>query len=492
LSTQTEEPTPELPVAFDILNTDGTISVIGLEDSLNVAVTAADISQFDQAFADILADLQETQPADVVSAWQSAVSPLKSAVDSGELSPGEVNSFLRWLGFNKGLTSLVNDTTTSATMSGYIVAYATEQGLIAPAPTQPPPTTTAPPPATGTGTITPTQPPAAGTTAVEPIATAPAAPIVPVPQPTPALPTPTPGQTQTSTAMASVTSSTVTGGTDEGTSAAQVSAALAVTAVNVLEVVAKVFDAFLPGMAPGQVPQALGQLNQALHVTEDQLATLRATTTGHATGSLSGQITALQGVVASIQAAIAQLQSQMAEKAPSALETSVNDNTTAIAALAGTVGVLAGTTIPALTSHINSVATDLGTLDNTVTNTIEPDLTQVKADTDANTKELSGTDQDCLDQLCDAESNVINPITEGGATPSLLGKLGGLLGALFGAGAIATAIEALETLLDAPAVVTAVVQDTETMSLWATQAAAVIEADFSWSGGLDVNVPAAS
>jgi hypothetical protein len=470
LSTQTEEPPSELPVAFDILNDDGTISVIGLEDSLNVAVTAADVSQFDQAFADILADLQETQPADVVSAWQSAVTPLKAVVDSGELSPGDVNSFLRWLGFNKGLTSLVNDATTSTAMSGYIAAWAAEQGLVAPAPPN----------------VQPNVP------ATEPVATAPAAPIVPRPAVAPPLPVPTPGQSATSTAMATVTSSTVAGGTDEGTSAAQVSAALAVTAVNVLEVVAKVFDAFLPGMAPGQVPQALGQLNQALHVTEDQLATLRATTTGHATGSLSGQITALQGVVASIQAAIAQLQAQMAEKADSALEDNIHENTAAIAALAGTVGVLTGTTIPALTSHIDSVATDLGTLDNTVTNTVEPELAQVKADTDANTDELSGTDKDCLDQLCDAEGNVINPIVQGGATPSLLGKLGGLLGALFGVGAIATAIEALETLLDAPAVVTAVVQDTETMSLWATQAAAVIEADFSWSGGLDVNIPAAS
>lgn len=458
------------PVEVEVIDANGEIDVEALRNNAPQFWTVGDSAALDQEYTAYINELQADYPPQVAAAFDAALSPVKLAIDDGTITPPQGEQFLRWLNYNKGVTSIANDATTTPTMTSYLSQWIIEQSNL----TQklgPIPITPAPAPIT-------------------PVAPAPTlAPNPPAPAP---LPTPTPGQQATVSASQGITGGTVAGTGGEGVSAAQVSAALAATAVEVLEVVARVFDAFLPGMAPGQVPEALRQLNQAAHVLEDQLAVLRATTTGHAVGSLSGQITALQAALALVQLNITNLQDQLAEKADSGLEDDLAGAKSQIAEVAGTVGTLSTVTVPALASGLQSLTSTVGALDSEITTKIAPQLTATAQATDANTETLSGTDKDCLDQLCDAEGNVINPITEGGATPSLLGKLGGLLGALFGVGAIMTAVEALETLLDAPAVVTAVVQDTETMTTWATQAAGVITGDFAWSGGLNVNIPASS
>ena len=102
-----------------------------------------------------------------------------------------------------------------------------------------------------------------------------AQPLPSVQVPAPVLPSPSLGQQAVVNGTTTIKPSTVTGGTAEGTSAAQVSAALAVTAVDVLRVVAHVFDDMLPNMAPGQVPEALGQLNTAVNALENQMQQVR-------------------------------------------------------------------------------------------------------------------------------------------------------------------------------------------------------------------------
>jgi hypothetical protein len=482
--TTVDIPLEGTPVDLPYLDEAGELDIEALRNDAPQFWTAGDTAAFDQFYASQVNYLEADFPPQVSAAFEAAMSPIKLAIDDGTITPPQGEAFLRWLNYNKGVTSVTFDATTTSTMSSYLSAWIIEQsGLVqtaplpAPAPAPGPVTTPVPTPTP----VTPPSP-APAPVVITPVEPAPSlAPNPPAPAP---LPTPSQGQVTTSTAMATVTSSTVTGGTDEGTSAAQVSAALAVTAVGILEVVAKVFDAFLPHMAPGQVPEALGQLNQAVHVLEDQLAVLRATTTGHAVGSLSGQITALQAALALVQTNITDLTNQLAEKADSGLEDDLAGTKSQVSELAGTVGTLSAVTVPALAGGLATLTSTVGALDSEVTDKIAPQLNATTEATAANTAMLSGTDQDCLDELCDAENNVTNPIKEGGATPSLLKQLGSMLGKAFELGLIASFLDGLLTILDAKAAVQGVVSDTEVITAWATSAAQVVEADLSWRGQL--------
>ena len=98
--------------------------------------------------------------------------------------------------------------------------------------------------------------------------------------------------------------------------------------------------------------------------------------------------------------------------------------------------------------------------------------------------ELALTDADCLAKLCDSINNVSDPIVNGGATPSLLGKLGSLLGMAALVGFAATIVDTLLTVFDAQAAVSGVVSDTETLAGWAESAAGVVTSDLTWQGQL--------
>lgn len=453
-----EGPPPEI----DWIEDNGELTTEALRNNAPQLWTSSTSPEFDQELTAFLNELGTDFPPQVEAAVEAALTPIKLSIDDGTITPAQGQEFLRWLNYNKGVTSITNDATTTPTMTSYLSQWIIEQSSL----TQ------------KLGPIPITPPPAP----ITPVAPAPVlAPNPPAPAP---LSVPTPGQKTVVAGSSAVTSSTVTGTMSEGTSAPQVSAALAVTAVNVLSVVAKVIDAMLPGMAPGQVPEALSQLNQATHVLEDQLSTLRATTTGHATGSLSGQITALQAALALVQLNITNLQDQLAEKADSGLEDDLAGAKSQIAEVAGTVGTLSTVTVPALAGGLAALTSTVGSLDTQVQDQIAPELEKTTAATDANTETLSGTDKDCLDQLCDAEGNVINPITKGGATPSMLSQLGNLLGRAFEIGAIATLLDGLFAILDAKAAVQGVVSDTTVLTAWATTAAQVVEQDLSWRGAL--------
>jgi hypothetical protein len=467
------------PVDLPVIDEAGEIDVEALRNDNPQFWTVADSAALDQEWAAYVNELQADYPPQVSAAFEAAMSPIKLAIDDGTITPPQGEAFLRWLNYNKGVTSVTFDATTTSTMTSYLSAWIIEQSKLVAPPTTPAPVPAPGPVTTPVPTPAPVPPPAPVTAPVviTPVEPAPSlAPNPPAPAP---LPTPSQGQVTTSTAMATVTSSTVTGGTDEGTSAAQVSAALAVTAVGILEVVAKVFDAFLPHMAPGQVPEALGQLNQAVHVLEDQLAVLRATTTGHAVGSLSGQITALQAALALVQTNITDLTDQLAEKADSGLEDDLAGTKSQVSELAGTVGTLSAVTVPALAGGLATLTSTVGALDSEVQDKLAPQLNATTEATAANTAMLSGTDQDCLDQLCDAEGNVINPIKEGGATPSLLKQLGGLLAGAAGLGLVVSFLDSIFDVAQAKAAVQGVVADAETLGKWATSAAGAIESELS-------------
>lgn len=389
---------------------------------------------------------------------QSVSDAMTDAINDGIVPPSQSGSFWLWL-MGAGGLSLIAAGSAYAITQGKIVQWAQSMGW-----------------ATLVG-------PPAPTPAVQAFIGSrdTASPLPSVPVPAPVLPSPSLGQQAVVSGATTIKPSTVTGGLSEGTSADQVSAALAVTAVDVLRVVAHVFDDMLPNMAPGQVPEALTQLNTAVNALENQLQQVR---NGQWPRGFKGVQEALNGgleALHGLEQEVNTLALDVAEKAPSALGTHVDNNTTAISSLTATVAGIAGTTIPVLEGQLGSLTGTVNSLGDTVTNTVEPELAQVTKDTAANTKMLSGTDQDCLDQLCDAEGNVIKPIQDGGATPSLLGKLGSLLGLGWALGSLFGLMDVIETLFDAPLALQAVAQDVELLSGWASSAAKAIEADLPFA-----------
>jgi hypothetical protein len=295
--------------------------------------------------------------------------------------------------------------------------------------------------------------------------------------PPPTLPSPSQGEKSVVTQGSKIAPSTVTGGTPEGVSGDQVSTALAITFNNAMEVLAKVIDDMLPNLAPGQVPQALDQLNSATTVLERQIAGVMSDININVKGSLAGELNGALQTLHGLAQEVNTLADDVAMKADSKIGDDVNANTAAIAALSTTVGTVVGSSIPDLANGLGTLTSTVGSLDTEVNTEIKPQLSQVTDETNANTQMLSGTDKDCLDQLCDAEGNVINPIKDGNATPGLLKKLGSLLGVAWLASALLGIGDAIVTLLDAPLALQAVSQDVEQLASWAESAATSIEAN---------------
>jgi hypothetical protein len=456
MADEVQESTPADDFAVGV--EDGEISPVAALDALPTfqdALTTDDVAAEAQAW---LTSVTAEVAPDVVTAMQETLDPLTDAVNDGIVPPSQAKYFFFWLAYSAGVT-LIPAAGIYAFVQGYVVKWAQGNGWATEGP-NPQPTPQV-------------QQVIESANAAQPLPGA-----VTVPQD---LPSPTKGQQAVVTGTTGVTPSTVTGGTQEGTSAEQVSAALAVTAVDILRVVAKVFDGMLPNMAPGQVPEALGQLNTAVNALEAQMQQVRNGQWPRGFVGLqeavNGGLQALNG----LEQEVGILAQDVAMKAESAIGDDVNANTKAIAGVTATVAGIAGTTIPVLEGQLGSLTGTVNQLGDTVTNTVEPELAQVTADTAANTKMLSGTDQDCLDQLCDAEGNVIKPITDGGATPSLLSKLGSLLGLGWALGSLFGLMDVIETLFDAPLALQAVATDVEQLSSWASSAAAAIEADLPFA-----------
>lgn len=452
-------PVEETPVDdFAIGVEDGQISSVAVVDMLPTLDNVNTSGDLMTEINDWLATQEPLVPANVYTAMQETVDPLTDAVNNGIVPPGQARYFWFWLAYNAGVT-IIPAVGIYAFVQKYVVKWAQGNGWATEGPNpQPTPIVTQPP---------------EGINAAQPLPGAVTAP--------PVLPTPTPGQQAVVHGTTGITPSTVTGGTAEGTSAEQVSAALAVTAVDVLRVVAHVFDDMLPNMAPGQVPEALGQLNTAVNALENQMSQVRNGVWPRGfvglQEALNGGLQALHGLEQEVNT----LALDVAEKASSALGDHVNANTAAIAGVTSTVAGITGTAIPELANSVGTLTSTVGSLEAQVQDQLAPQLSQVEQEVAANTKMLSGTDQECLDQLCDAEGNVINPITKGGATPSLLGKLGSLLGLGWALGTLFTLMDAIATLLDAPVALQAVVADVEQLSTWASSAATSIELELPFA-----------
>jgi hypothetical protein len=298
----------------------------------------------------------------------------------------------------------------------------------------------------------------------------------------PVLPSPSHGQTVVAKGAREVAPSQVPGADLSPASVAAIQTAIGVASADILKVQAAVIDAMLPNLAPGQVTQALDQLNTAANALENQMTGVLTTLNKNATGSLAAQVNGALETLNGLAQEVGILAQDVAMKAESKIGDDVNANTAEIAVLSGTVGAITGTMIPNIISDVDNVASTVGSISDTLANDVEPQLAQTTAQTAANTDTLSGTDKDCLDQLCDAEGNVINPIKDGGATPGLLKQLGGLLTEALKIGALMSLVEGLVTIANTKIAVNAIISDTETITGWAVKAAGVIETDFDLGG----------
>lgn len=419
---------------------DGGVYVLGFWDQASIVSAAQTELEALNTVQDIInlysnTIITPTSPA-VVDVFQA----LQDAITADELPYEDAAGFFNWLRYTKGEPTISIADAQGGQINAWLVEYGTRVlGLTIPG--------------------------------------------APAPGPV-ELPSPSVGQTTVAKGAREVKPAPVEAPTLSQEQATAIQNAIGVAAADILKVQAAVIDAMLPNLEPGQVPQALNQLNTAANALENQIAQVMKTLDADQQGSLAAQLNGALEALHGLSQEVNLLAEQVAEKASSALETSINTNTAEIALVAGELGAVVNTALPALSSQIDTVATQAEATAATVANKVEPELAQVTTTTDNLTNELSGTDKECLDQLCDAINNVSNPIKNGGATPDLLGKLGGLLKKALELGIVASLADVLVTIADAPIAYNAVVQDTLTISKWATDAAGAITADLSWMGPL--------
>jgi hypothetical protein len=389
---------------------------------------------------DRLATIRSIQVPAVADDYGQIWDFVQGAWDDGELPYADTNGFFGWLRYNKGVILITSAVLGGGAMAKWLADYARSKGYPVPA---------AAPPAT---------------------------PVV--------LPTPTQGTQTTSDIASTLVQRTVTA---PGLTAAEtkaISTAITVALDDVQKLVSGAIDTMLPNLAPGQVTEALTDLFQAASVLEYQLWALSQSVISDAKGSLAEQLHGLQQTVNGMGEAVNLLYEQVHLTAESPLGDEAGTTATQTQANTTAIDKITSTDLPELGAQIGAVATGLGALNTQVGTQIVPELTTTSALAEQSAAKLALTDDNCLEGLCDAEENVTTPIKQGGATPSLLKSLGGLLGKALEIGFAATIIDALLTVLDAQAAVSAVVSDTETLAGWAESAANVIASDLSWQGQL--------
>lgn len=302
-------------------------------------------------------------------------------------------------------------------------------------------------------------------------------------QPKP-LPTPTHGQRAVVDEAKKVVRQGVTAPGLTKAEASAITKAIGVASADLLKVQAALVDRMLPGMAPGQVPQALSQLNTADAILERQVRRLQLDVNAHAPGSLVGTVSSVSAAVTALQAAVAHLGAQLGAESPSVLLTDVHGLTARqdgfeedLGRIEHELGGLATTAgLEALTAKVAVTVEELGlthssALD-TALNGVEHSVAALKQQTDDNA------------ECCEEASGITNPIRQGGATPSLLKQLGGILTKALEIGFLVTLADSALAVFDLPLAVSGVVADTETIETWATKAAGVITAEQTWLGKL--------
>lgn len=489
----------------DVTNYGGGLTFNYLQEPGSIIGDTKDnvITQLDAYRAQVTAN--SSPEADAVV--QPVLTLIRGGLESGELAPnGGIYGFFRYVRYNLFVPVITPAILAGGWLADRMLDYAESQGYAppvatgkgtppdVPAPPEPAPTP-APTPAPLPVPTTPVLPPPVTTQASQPPAPTASSGQGPAPAPTPAAPVSvvgpgpavlpsTPGGALVNTAQGTITPEAVTFNGFTAAQAAAVQEALYLDYNNLLAVQALVADGVLGGLKPGQAAQLINTLQAHIDALREAVVNLDQLTGNISSGALNVAITGLEVELAGQALAITTLQDQMAETDTSPLLGTVQSNTTAITDLTATVGAFETTATGRMDTFESQFA-------NQTPSVLSDELAQVAGTANAaqslaneNAAKLALTTDECLANLCDAENSVTDPIQQGGATPSLLRQLGGLLGTVFELGLAATLIDGLITVLDWKVALDATVWDTETIAGWAETAASTIVADQSWGGSL--------
>lgn len=432
-----EEPPP---LGYEVPGVVGELYSLPFYDDASLVDEATDEAEAKTVVSRVIVNAQKSLSPELAQIVSDTWGVVEQSWDEGEITYNQTGDFFRWLRYDKGVVVLTAALVTGGALAAHLLDYAELHGYKPPTP-RPKPT-----------------------------------PVVP--------PKPTPGQKVVGRAASRITPQYVTAPELSKAEAAAISKAIGVAAADSAKLVAATVDEMLPGMAPGQVPAALTDLFTASHVLEHDVTKLMAEVHPGAPASLVGTTKGLQKTVHGLAQEVHQLAEDLAEKAPSTLHTHVQNNTEAIDDLRTNVHEINTVSVPELAGAVGTLVGTVGALDTLVKTDLAPTLSRVEQEATQSAYKLALTTDECLADLCDAENNVTNPIKEGGATPSLLKGLGGLLGAAFGLTTLVGLLETLATVLDAKLAVSAMVSDVEQLSGWAELAATTVTGELSQIGPL--------
>lgn len=396
--------------------------------------------------AEMLSSLQEETPAELWPSLQKMIDQVEDVTGLKWVQPLEVPAFFDWLNVDQGIATITPEWVDSGQLYNYAYSWAQ-----------------------ATGALPPGIPVAAPATA---------------PVPAPVLTTPTQGTATTAAVAGTLVQRSVTAPGLTPTETKAISTAITLALGDVQSIVAGGIDAMLPNLAPGQVPQALSQLYSAVRILEAQGAKMRQQLSGPDPGAVGTTLAGIAEALGNMQAEVTTLSDQFALVDPSALEAQVSTIGDQVNTNTSSLANITENKLPEIGAALAAGAAATSALTTTVSTEVVPQLASTTTMATASAAELDLTDADCLAKLCDSINNVSEPIVNGGATPSLLGKLGSLLGTAALLGFAATIVDTLLTIFDAKAAVSGVVSDTETLATWAESAANVIASDLSWQGQL--------
>lgn len=380
--------------------------------------------------------VQETQPELVANTYGKIIDFTTAAWEDGTLPYADTGGFFNWLRYNLGVPVISLATVTGGALAGYLLKYDQEHGIH---PAKEPTFKLAAP-----------------------------------------LGAPTHGQRTVADAAKKIVAQQITAPGLSPAAGKAISKAIGIASADLLKAQALGIDRMLPGMAPGQVPEALTQLDTAAGVLEKQLNALQKQVGTGSLGSISGKVSGATAAITALQAELAKVTAELELKAPSELDTHVNaidkvvtEHTSEIDKINKELPKLATTAaLTALTGKVDVAVEDLAlkhasALD-TALNGVEHSVTALQAKADD------------LDECCSANSDITNPIRAGGATPSLLHELGNLLKGAFGLSFLAGILDPIVAMFNLPAAFAATVDDVATISTWADGVATELITNGPW------------
>src|ERR1700677_724020 len=315
MSAQEEEPEPS-PLGPEQELPDGTFYTVYWWDNGEGVAAQPTLADAQKYVADDIARIVAIEVPSVAADYEAVWEFVQAGWEDGSLPYTDTAKWFQWLRYNAGTEVITKAMVVGGTLLALLRKWDQEQGL----------------------------PPAKAPTFKSPVP----------------LPTPTHGQKVVTGAAKKLTTQTTTAPGLTKAEALAISEAIGVATVDVLKAQALVIDRMLPGMAPGQVPEALSQLDTAAAILEHQVEALRKQVGTHSVSGVTGTVASLSNAVTALQAEVAALTAELELKAPSALDSHVNDinavvttNTSEIAHLTHEVGNLPTTAaLTALTAEV--------------------------------------------------------------------------------------------------------------------------------------------